>query len=58
MSNLGYRYYAHRLHRFYNCDWVISAGRDRRQPPVPPAVEAAPVQMTVYGNVPLSNPVR
>ena len=22
-SNLGYRYYAHNLHRFYNCDWII-----------------------------------
>ena len=22
-SNLGYRHYAHNLHRFYNCDWII-----------------------------------
>jgi radical SAM superfamily enzyme YgiQ (UPF0313 family) len=22
-TNLGYRYYAHNLHRFYNCDWII-----------------------------------
>jgi len=22
-SNLGYRFYAHNLHRFYNCDWFI-----------------------------------
>ncbi|MCP5304193.1 MAG: B12-binding domain-containing radical SAM protein [Chromatiaceae bacterium] len=22
-SNLGYRFYAHHLHDFYNCDWVI-----------------------------------
>lgn len=21
-TNLGYRYYAHRLHRFYTCDWM------------------------------------
>jgi radical SAM superfamily enzyme YgiQ (UPF0313 family) len=27
-ANLGYRYYAHNLHRFYNCDWMI--GRDVR----------------------------
>jgi radical SAM superfamily enzyme YgiQ (UPF0313 family) len=27
-SNLGYRYYARRLHRFYTCDWMI--GRDER----------------------------
>src|SRR5262249_26771344 len=24
-ANLGYRYYAHHLGRFYNCDWVISS---------------------------------
>jgi radical SAM superfamily enzyme YgiQ (UPF0313 family) len=24
-ANLGYRFYAHRLHRFYNCDWHLSA---------------------------------
>jgi radical SAM superfamily enzyme YgiQ (UPF0313 family) len=23
-TNLGYRYYAHRLHEFYNCDWLSS----------------------------------
>jgi radical SAM superfamily enzyme YgiQ (UPF0313 family) len=23
-ANLGYRFYAHRLHRFYNCDWHLS----------------------------------
>ena len=23
-TNLSYRYYAHRLHRFYNCDWMSS----------------------------------
>ena len=22
-ANLGYRFYAHNLHRFYNCDWVL-----------------------------------
>ncbi len=22
-ANIGYRYYAHNLHRFYNCDWPI-----------------------------------
>ncbi|MGE0479049.1 MAG: radical SAM protein [Phycisphaerae bacterium] len=25
-ANLGYRFYAHNLHKFYNCDWII--GRD------------------------------
>jgi radical SAM superfamily enzyme YgiQ (UPF0313 family) len=24
LTNLGYRHYAHNLHRFYNCDWMIS----------------------------------
>ena len=23
--NLGYRFYAHNLHRFYNCDWPVDA---------------------------------
>jgi radical SAM superfamily enzyme YgiQ (UPF0313 family) len=22
-TNLGYRFYAHHLNRFYNCDWII-----------------------------------
>lgn len=26
-ANLGYRHYAHNLQRFYNCDWVIQAGK-------------------------------
>jgi radical SAM superfamily enzyme YgiQ (UPF0313 family) len=32
-SNLGYRFYAHRLNRFYNCDWVIEGGRLGRDKP-------------------------
>src|SRR5688572_6294565 len=27
MTNLGYRFYAHNLHRFYNCDWMIESTR-------------------------------
>jgi radical SAM superfamily enzyme YgiQ (UPF0313 family) len=23
LTNFGYRYYAHRLHKFYNCDWML-----------------------------------
>ena len=23
-ANLGYRFYAHRLHRFYTCDWPVN----------------------------------
>jgi radical SAM superfamily enzyme YgiQ (UPF0313 family) len=26
-TNLGYRFYAHNLHRFYNCDWMIASAR-------------------------------
>jgi radical SAM superfamily enzyme YgiQ (UPF0313 family) len=29
-TNLGYRFYAHNLHRFYNCDWILGMGRDAR----------------------------
>lgn len=32
-ANLGYRYYAHRLHRFYTCDWFLP-----RDKPVPQQV--------------------
>jgi radical SAM superfamily enzyme YgiQ (UPF0313 family) len=28
-SNLGYRFYAHRLNRFYNCDWILGGGVSR-----------------------------
>ncbi len=24
LTNFGYRHYAHHLHRFYNCDWMVS----------------------------------
>lgn len=39
LSNLGYRHYAHRLHRFYTCDWgLATAGSFLR----PASGEAAP----------------
>ena len=31
-ANLAYRFYAHNLHRFYNCDWVIEGRTPREQP--------------------------
>lgn len=33
-ANLAYRHYAHNLHRFYNCDWIVGNGRSTaaRQP--------------------------
>lgn len=30
-TNLGYRYYAHHLDRFYNCDWMIAAATPSRR---------------------------
>ena len=41
VTNLGYRHYAYRLHRFYNCDWPIApAGRPRRGATTPPTNES------------------
>jgi hypothetical protein len=43
-TNLGYRFYAHNLSRFYNCDWIIGrapAGRPMPAPTMPPATVAA-----------------
>ena len=31
-ANLAYRFYAHNLHRFYNCDWVIGSRSTGKQP--------------------------
>lgn len=31
MTNLGYRYYAHRLHKFYTCDWMIGSDRSSKR---------------------------
>src|SRR5260370_29098034 len=32
-ANLGYRFYAHHLQRFYNCDWHLSwSAAARRRP--------------------------
>jgi len=30
-TNLGYRFYAHNLSRFYNCDWIIPRSRRREE---------------------------
>jgi hypothetical protein len=29
-ANLGYRFYAHNLHRFYNCDWIVGGAKAPR----------------------------
>ncbi len=41
-TNLGYRFYAHNLSRFYNCDWIIGRAKANRInfQPVQPSVEA------------------
>jgi radical SAM superfamily enzyme YgiQ (UPF0313 family) len=36
-ANLGYRFYAHNLHRFYNCDWHVSAFPTQLPMPTPEA---------------------
>jgi radical SAM superfamily enzyme YgiQ (UPF0313 family) len=33
VTNLGYRFYAHHLHTFYNCDWIL--GQGGALPPTP-----------------------
>lgn len=33
MANMGYRFYAHNLHRYYNCDWFIGQPGAPRQAP-------------------------
>ena len=41
-TNLGYRFYAHNLSRFYNCDWIIgrAASTAKRLRPVRPTAGA------------------
>jgi len=38
-TNLGYRFYAHNLSRFYHCDWIIGRAATRGQPE--PVAQAA-----------------
>lgn len=35
-TNLGYRFYAHNLSRFYNCDWILGASQTGQGAPFPP----------------------
>ena len=43
-TNLGYRFYAHHLSRFYNCDWIIGrSDRDANEHAQP-----LPVSLTVH----------
>ncbi|RIX47526.1 MAG: radical SAM protein [Rhodocyclales bacterium GT-UBC] len=43
--NLGYRFYAHNLHRFYNCDWPLQIAR----PDLPAMDSARLANKTVCG---------
>lgn len=39
VTNMGYRFYAHHLHDFYNCDWIIGqVGAPQEAPPQPSPV--------------------
>jgi radical SAM superfamily enzyme YgiQ (UPF0313 family) len=40
-TNLGYRFYAHNLNRFYNCDWIIGRAPTRTQTNAPEPALAA-----------------
>ncbi|MFM2057475.1 MAG: hypothetical protein RLY71_1860 [Pseudomonadota bacterium] len=47
-ANLGYRFYAHHLHRFYTCDWHLGGGAPLASPPQPlPVAVPMPVRMPV-----------
>ena len=37
VTNMGYRFYAHHLHDFYNCDWIIGQPGATQAPPSQPA---------------------
>jgi radical SAM superfamily enzyme YgiQ (UPF0313 family) len=40
-TNLGYRFYASNLSRFYNCDWIIGRALSRQKIPTEPALVTA-----------------
>jgi len=44
-TNLGYRFYANNLTRFYNCDWIIGRAAGRPQIPPTTADEDTPVRI-------------
>jgi radical SAM superfamily enzyme YgiQ (UPF0313 family) len=39
-TNLGYRFYAHHLNRFYNCDWIIGRAGVRPERILPEPIHA------------------
>ena len=42
IANLGYRFYSHHLHDFYNCDWITGFQAQARAPQ-----EAGPMKLTL-----------
>lgn len=46
-ANLGYRFYAHNLHRFYTCDWPIQSLPPRKR--ISPVAPASSDQRAVCG---------
>jgi radical SAM superfamily enzyme YgiQ (UPF0313 family) len=42
-ANVGYRFYARNLHRFYSCDWFLGLGPERRAPAAGGALAPAQV---------------
>jgi radical SAM superfamily enzyme YgiQ (UPF0313 family) len=40
-TNLGYRFYANNLSRFYNCDWIIGRAPSHQKIPTQPALAVA-----------------
>lgn len=47
MTNMGYRHYAHNLHRFYNCDLMINPLPRFSLAPAAPPPAVTPVNLTV-----------
>jgi radical SAM superfamily enzyme YgiQ (UPF0313 family) len=66
-TNLGYRFYAHRLHRFYTCDWMVPSDRalavqeppeGGRRPPAGPSAAAAAAAAAAVPAVPVAPPAQ
>jgi radical SAM superfamily enzyme YgiQ (UPF0313 family) len=49
-ANIGYRYYAHRLHRFYHCDWQVDAQWPDPRALFPPPPSPAVVELQASKN--------
>ena len=55
IANMGYRFYAHHLKDFYNCDWIIGQLDERPVSPVfmpEPALEMALPMVDKEDNAP------